>query len=66
VAYTGDTRLCPGAEKIVTDASLAVIEATYPETPKSTRRVHLSVEEAKTLGALAKEFMLIHPIPKLK
>lgn len=66
VAYTGDTRVCPGAKKIVTDASLAIIEATHPETPKSGRRVHLSVEEAKTLGALAKEYMLIHPIPKLK
>ena len=66
IAYTGDTRICPGADLIVTDADLAIIEATRSETPKSTRRVHLSVEEAKTLGALAKECILIHTIPKLK
>jgi len=66
IAFTGDTRLCPGAELIVTDADLAIIEATYYETPESSRRVHLSVEEAKTLAVLAKEFILIHTIPTLK
>jgi ribonuclease BN (tRNA processing enzyme) len=66
VAYTGDTRMCAGAERIVKDADLAIIEATIDSTPKSGRRVHLSTEEAKKVGALAKEYLLIHTIPKLK
>ena len=67
VAYTGDTRLCSGAEEIAKDADLALIEATRASTPKSgSRRVHLSVDEAKKLGKLAKEHLLIHSIPKLK
>ncbi|TFH08607.1 MAG: MBL fold metallo-hydrolase [Candidatus Thorarchaeota archaeon] len=66
VAYTGDTRMCAGAETIVKDADLAIIEATIDSTPKSGRRVHLSTEEAKKVGALAKEYLLIHTIPKLK
>jgi ribonuclease BN (tRNA processing enzyme) len=64
VSYTGDTRLCSGAEEIVKDADLALIEATRVSTPKSGRRVHLSVDEAKQLGKLAKDFVLIHQIPK--
>ena len=63
VAYTGDTRMCPGAEDVVRDADLAIIEATRKEAPESELRVHLSEEEAKTLGLLAKEHMLIHRIP---
>lgn len=66
IAYTGDTRFCTGAELIVTDADLAIIEATYEETPESNKRVHLSTAEAKKLGSLAKENILIHNIPKLK
>jgi ribonuclease Z len=66
VGYTGDTRLCSGAEEIVKDADLALIEATRVSTPKSGRRVHLSVDEAEKLGTLAKEYLLIHPIPKLE
>jgi hypothetical protein len=58
--------MCSGAEAIVTDADLALIEATRTTTPKSGKRVHLSIEEAKKLGALAKEYLLIHTIPELK
>ena len=53
IAYTGDTRECIGAELIVRDADLAIIEATRKETPQSELRVHLSLEEAKNLGKLA-------------
>ena len=66
IAYTGDTRLCSSAEEIVKDADLAIIESTHPSTPKSSRRVHLSTDEAEKLGSLAKEHRLIHPIPKLE
>lgn len=64
VAYTGDTRLCPGAEEVVRDADLAIIEATRKETP-SGPRVHLSVSEAEGLGKLAKNYLLIHKIPEI-
>ena len=63
VGYTGDTGPCPGAESVVRDSDLAIIEATRKETPKSERRVHLSEKEAQELGRLAKEYLLIHRIP---
>ncbi|MHA1924966.1 MAG: MBL fold metallo-hydrolase [Candidatus Thorarchaeota archaeon] len=66
IAYTGDTRMCTGAEDVVRDADLAIIEATRKETPESKRRVHLSEEEARNLGKLAKEFILIHRIPSIE
>jgi len=67
VAYTGDTRLCSGAETVVREAHIALIEATRKETPApdSGPRVHLSVEEAMNLGKLAKEYILIHKIPEV-
>ena len=67
VGYTGDTRLCSGAETVVRDANLAIIEATRKETPApdSGHRVHLSVEEANELGKLAKEYVLIHKVPEM-
>lgn len=63
IAYTGDTRMCSGVEAVVADADLAIIEATRTSTPKSGRRVHLSIDEANKLGKLAKKYVLIHPIP---
>jgi ribonuclease Z len=63
VGYTGDTRPCPGAEAVVRNADLAIIEATRNETPQSKRRVHLSEPEAMELGKLAKDYVLIHRIP---
>jgi len=64
VAYTGDTRLCQGAEDVVRDADLAIIEATRKKTP-SGPRVHLSITEAEELGKLAKNYLLIHKIPEM-
>lgn len=64
IAYTGDTRMCSEAEMLVNDADLAIIEATHPKRPDSKRRVHLTIDEAKSLGSLAKEYLLIHMIPK--
>ncbi len=66
IAYTGDTRLCSGAEMLVKNADLALIEATHPNKPVSKRRVHLTIEEAKILGSSAKEYLLIHMIPEVK
>ena len=64
VAYTGDTRMCAGVEAVVKEADLAIIEATLPATSESEKRVHLTIDEAKQLGTLAKEYVLIHQIPK--
>jgi ribonuclease BN (tRNA processing enzyme) len=64
VAYTGDTRMCAGVESVAKGADLAIIEATLPATPESGKRVHLTIDEAKQLGTLAKEYVLIHQIPK--
>lgn len=65
IAYTGDTRLCPGAQRIVDGADLAIIEATRKDPPEGKYRVHLTVDEAESLGSRAKEHMLIHRIPKI-
>ncbi len=62
VAYSGDTRDCTGVKAVVTNADLAILEATRPLTPDSGPRVHLSIEEATKLGALAREYLLIHRI----
>ena len=64
VAYTGDTRMCTGVETVVQGADLAIIEATLPDTPETGKQVHLTMDEAKKLGTLAKEYVLIHQIPK--
>ncbi len=67
IAYSGDTRLCAGVETIVRDADFAIIESTRKDTPDpaSGHRVHLSVDEAKELGKLAKEYILIHQVPEI-
>ena len=65
IAFTGDTRYCVGAETIVDNADLAIIEATLKGKPTSQRQVHLSRDEAEKLGHHAKEHVLIHQIPDL-
>ncbi|MFX1544066.1 MAG: MBL fold metallo-hydrolase [Promethearchaeota archaeon] len=66
IAYTGDTRMCRGAEDIVREADLAIIEATRRNTPDSEKRVHLSEDEASELGKLARNHILIHRIPDIE
>lgn len=66
IGYTGDTRPCAGAEEIVRDTDLAIIEATRKVTPESERRVHLSEEEANALGKLANDYFLVHRIPAIE
>ena len=65
VGYTGDTRMCQGAERVVRDVDIAVIEATRKDTDPIDIPVHLSDSEAKRLGALAKEHILIHRTPTI-
>ncbi|MGY5874302.1 MAG: MBL fold metallo-hydrolase [Candidatus Thorarchaeota archaeon] len=63
VAFTGDSRMCTGLEDAVKDADVAFIEATKEKTPETGRRVHLSRKEAEKIGALAKEYRLVHRLP---
>lgn len=64
VAVTGDTGICDEARALVTDADLAIIEATFADTDESDmeifEKVHLSEPLAHELGALAKNYMLVH------
>jgi ribonuclease Z len=64
ISYTGDTRMCENAENLIRDADLAIIEATRREVPDAVHRVHMTEDEAKSLGAKAKEFILIHKLPE--
>jgi len=50
IAYSGDSVDCPGLRKAVSDADLAVIEASWPEEVKS--RSHLT---GKRTGRIAQE-----------
>ncbi len=64
IAYTGDTRMCDEIRELVKDVDLAIIEATHEQRPEDEPEVHLTIDEAKELGTLAKDFILIHQIPK--
>jgi ribonuclease BN (tRNA processing enzyme) len=64
VAITGDTGTDADLASLVADADLALIEATMPRgrevEPEVLSKVHLRVDEAEALGALAKKSLLIH------
>ncbi|MBU7033057.1 MAG: MBL fold metallo-hydrolase [Theionarchaea archaeon] len=71
-AVTGDSTMCDALKELVSGVDLAFIEATwtperkailtekYGDIEESMLSVHLSQEQAHTLGALAKEYILIH------
>lgn len=71
-AVTGDSAMCDALIELVSDADFAFIEATwtaerkkmltekYGDIEESMLSVHLSEEQAHTLGCLAKDYMLIH------
>ena len=64
VAITGDSGSEADLDSLVSGADLAIIEATYgagdERSDEELRRVHLSENEARRLGALAKEYLLVH------
>jgi len=66
VAFTGDSRMCPVLEEVVKGADLALIEATGNTSIEAGLKVHLTEDEAKQLGSLAKSHLLIHRIPKIE
>lgn len=59
IVYTGDTGFFKELENIVNNADFALIEGTNKD--KKTE-YHLSGEEAKNLGKLAKNYRVIHKI----
>ncbi len=66
VAFTGDSRMCPVLEEVVKEADLALIEATGDTSAEAGLKVHLTEDEAKQLGSLARNHLLIHRIPKIE
>ncbi len=72
VAVTGDSCMCTALKELVSGADIAFIEATWTEERKEmlTKKhgdiekdmlsVHLSEEQAESLGKLAKKYVLIH------
>jgi len=60
VVYTGDTGYFKGLEEYIKCANFALIEATYDN--KKTE-YHLTIDEAKKLGRLAKNYRIIHRLP---
>ncbi|MEE9554184.1 MAG: MBL fold metallo-hydrolase, partial [candidate division Zixibacteria bacterium] len=64
VAITGDTGDCVKLRELVTGVDLAIIEATYEKSSDVTKeeleKVHLSEDLAAEIGALAKEYILVH------
>ena len=66
VAFTGDSRMCPVLEEVVKGADLALIEATGGTSVEDGSKVHLTEDEAKQLGSLARNHLLIHRIPTIE
>jgi len=61
LVFSGDTGPCPALRKACMGTDLAVLESTW-DTPVDCPGLHLTVEEASSIGSLAKEYILIHPI----
>ena len=59
IVYSGDTGMCDNLLKEVRGADLAILEATWTER-KDKPEIHLSEEEAKELGEMAKDYILVH------
>lgn len=71
-AITGDSGMCDSLKELVSGADMAYIEATwtrerkemltkkYGDIEKEMLTVHLSEEQAHSLGKLAKHYVLIH------
>ncbi len=64
IAISGDTGLCPALKKLIKNADLAILEATFANsgqvTDESLKKEHLAEDIAIELGKLSKKFILIH------
>lgn len=61
IVYTGDTGYFELLKSHITGADLAIIEGTHEGEPSN---YHLSVSQAKELGKLAKNHLIVHKIPE--
>ena len=59
VVFSGDTGLCQSLEKEVKGADLAILEATRTRQ-SGAPGIHLLVDEARKLGKLAQNYILVH------
>lgn len=58
ICYGGDTAYCESLVKMAKDSDLAIIEAGHEDgTPDD---MHMSVDEAKSIGKSAKDYFLVH------
>ncbi|MHA1707994.1 MAG: MBL fold metallo-hydrolase [Candidatus Heimdallarchaeaceae archaeon] len=62
IGYTGDTGYFNDLKSHIKDLDFLLIEGTYKEKKSS---YHLSVDEAKKLGKLAKKYLIVHTLPKI-
>lgn len=64
VAISGDTGDCDSLRELVKDVDLAIIEATYLSSSgkdnRLLRNVHLSEDLARGIGAMARDYILVH------
>lgn len=64
IAVSGDTGRCPSLMKLVKNADLAIIEATFESSHGRSddllKKVHLSEDIAREIGREAKEYILVH------
>lgn len=61
IVFSGDTGPTKLLDEKCSGADLAVLESTWDE-PVDCEGLHMTVKEAMAAGALAREFMLIHPL----
>ncbi len=64
VVISGDTGDCETLREMAAGADLAILEATYEKSSdvseEELQNVHLSEESAAEIGALAREYILVH------
>ena len=58
ICYGGDTGYCDSLVKAAKGADLAILEAGHEET--TTDDMHMTMEEAHSIGKSAKEYVLVH------
>jgi ribonuclease Z len=61
ICYGGDTAYCDALVENAKGSDLAIIEAGHGENHSDD--MHMSIEEATSIGKLAKEYFLVH-VPK--
>jgi len=64
IAMSGDTGVCPALQKLVKEAGLAILEATYKKSEsvgeESLKKIHRTEDSAIEIGRTAKNYILVH------